>query len=354
MVHVAPVKSTDFPSRGISAVTVRDVVNAQFRLTSSCGNGTRDVQLAAVDQEPPDVFVQVCVVGVVKVIPLLPPQSQLPPEIADKFQEPAHAHIISWKSAFVTDTVAADNVYEVPSVSEQTNKRFTVELPLIVRVPVTVLLPLNRHKFVLTAVQVIVKVAKVLAPEIRPDELPILSVTILYVKPHHTKISAIEPLAAIVEVLTVIVKFVIVPSTDHDLQLMVLDHKVTPRTTLAEVKRISPTVTVWLLVFNVPFWINRVPVDFPVKVSCKVHPPHIPSKYTKSELRDTPAIVIVFPVVVALNVIAPVYVLTKPLYKVILPDIVIATDQAHVTLPEAGAQKVKSRQSFVVASIVTV
>lgn len=58
--------------------------------------------------------------------------------------------------------------------------------------------------------------------------------------------------------------------------------------------------------------------------------------------------------VVALNVKAPVYDLTRPLYKVILHEIVIATDPAQVTFHEAGAAKVKSRQSFVVASIVTV
>lgn len=53
-------------------------------------------------------------------------------------------------------------------------------------------------------------------------------------------------------------------------------------------------------------------------------------------------------------VIVPIYVRTNPLYNVILPDIIIATDHAHVTLPLAGAANVISRQSFVVASIVTV
>lgn len=57
---------------------------------------------------------------------------------------------------------------------------------------------------------------------------------------------------------------------------------------------------------------------------------------------------------VALNVIVQVYVLMSPLYKVILPDIVIATLPAHVIFPTSGAQNVISRQSFVVASIVQV
>ena len=68
----------------------------------------------------------------------------------------------------------------------------------------------------------------------------------------------------------------------------------------------------------------------------------------------TPAKVSVLPVEVELKVRLPEYVRTRPLYSVIDPDIVIATDPAQVTLPEAGAEKVKSLQSLVVASMVTV
>lgn len=65
-------------------------------------------------------------------------------------------------------------------------------------------------------------------------------------------------------------------------------------------------------------------------------------------------IVIVFPVAVLLKVSMPVYVLINPLYAVKFHDIFIATDQAHVMFPLAGAANVISLQSFVVASIVTV
>jgi hypothetical protein len=60
------------------------------------------------------------------------------------------------------------------------------------------------------------------------------------------------------------------------------------------------------------------------------------------------------PVDVALNVKAQVYVRINPLYKVILPEIVIAVLPAQVTSPVKGAQNVRLLQSFVVASIVTV
>ena len=48
----------DFPARGMSSVTVCDAENADEITTSSCGNGTRDVQ-AFVDQLPPLVPDQV-------------------------------------------------------------------------------------------------------------------------------------------------------------------------------------------------------------------------------------------------------------------------------------------------------
>ncbi len=57
VVHVAPVQSMLAPRRGMSTVTVFDVPNAQFMNTLSCGSGTREVQLAAVDHDPPFTFV---------------------------------------------------------------------------------------------------------------------------------------------------------------------------------------------------------------------------------------------------------------------------------------------------------
>lgn len=93
-----------------------------------------------------------------------------------------------------------------------------------------------------------------------------------------------------------------------------------------------------------------------VNVSWKVHHPPTPLN-TQSELGTsvvTPAIVIVLPVVVALNVTPPVYDAMSHAYRVILPDTVSACHQAHVTLPTSGAANVISRQSFVTASIVTV
>lgn len=98
----------------------------------------------------------------------------------------------------------------------------------------------------------------------------------------------------------------------------------------------------------------RVTVPLPLsQLSCIVHPPHTQLNVVALAV-VTVLSVIVFHGEVALNVIAPVYVLIRPAYNVILPDIVIATDQAHVTFPLAGAAKVISLQSFVVASIVTV
>lgn len=115
---------------------------------------------------------------------------------------------------------------------------------------------------------------------------------------------------------------------------------------------IDHAVTVTQFVSRVPAVIVIVPEPL-LNVSCKVQPHHAPEK-EKADAKVVPAIVIVFPVLVALKVNAHVYVLMSPLYNAMLPDIVIATDPAHVILPEAGAQKVKSLQSFVVASMVTV
>ena len=58
----------------------------------SCGSGTRDDQVAVLQVVPAE---QVVVTGVVNVIPLFPPQSPESPVIADKFQFPAPAPVIS-------------------------------------------------------------------------------------------------------------------------------------------------------------------------------------------------------------------------------------------------------------------
>ena len=57
-VHELP--STDLPSLGMSAVTVRPATKALLITTSSCGKGTREVQ-PCVDQVNEAVPVAVCV-----------------------------------------------------------------------------------------------------------------------------------------------------------------------------------------------------------------------------------------------------------------------------------------------------
>lgn len=113
-----------------------------------------------------------------------------------------------------------------------------------------------------------------------------------------------------------------------------------------------PQVTVLPFVSNVPLVTEIIEAQL-LNVSCNVHHQPTPLK-SITEAKVVPARVTVLPVAVELNVKAPVYVRINPLYNVILPEIVIATDQAHVTLPVNGAQNVISRHSFVVASIVTV
>lgn len=76
--------------------------------------------------------------AVVKVMPELPPASPDPPVIADRFQEPAPAPVMSRKSALVTVTVAAVRVRAVPMVSEATSNLLMALLPLMVRVPLMV------------------------------------------------------------------------------------------------------------------------------------------------------------------------------------------------------------------------
>lgn len=77
----------------------------------------------------------------VKVMPELPPQSPEPPVIADKFQLPAPAPVISEKSLYEHATVAAVRVRVVPKALDATMRRFPPEAPFIVRVPVQVKFP---------------------------------------------------------------------------------------------------------------------------------------------------------------------------------------------------------------------
>ena len=95
--------------------------------------------------------------------------------------------------------------------------------------------------------------------------------------------------------------------------------------------------------------VSKVPVvnvSPPVVVNpaVSVHPPPTPLKLI-ALARLTPALT-VHPVVVALNVIAPVYVLVTPVDAIVkLPDIASATEPAMVTLPVAGPDMLKLRQT---------
>jgi hypothetical protein len=140
VVHVAPDQSILLPRRDLLTVTVFAVPNAQSIYTSSCGKGTRDVQFAISVQKPPSAVNQCWSAGVVNVIPELPPQSPELPVIADRFQLPAPAPVISAKSAFVTVTVAAERDRAVPNVLLAIRTRLVALFPFIVKVPVTVTL----------------------------------------------------------------------------------------------------------------------------------------------------------------------------------------------------------------------
>lgn len=135
-----PAVVTFFPIRGISCVTVRPAIKALEITTSSCGNGTRLVQ-PWVDQVKLAVPVDVWVVGEVKVMPELPPQSPDRPVMALRFHEPAPAPVMSRKSTLEQETVAAVIVRAVPTVFEAIRTLLVVELPLTVKVPVHVMFP---------------------------------------------------------------------------------------------------------------------------------------------------------------------------------------------------------------------
>lgn len=105
------------------------------------------------------------------------------------------------------------------------------------------------------------------------------------------------------------------------------------------------------------FSVHLVSVIIPVvdTVSLNVHPPPIQSKVI-ADASVTPFTDCVLPVVVALYVINPVYVLVIPEVhpeRFIDPYIFNADDHAHVTAHTSGHAIVKSAQ-FAVAVIVTV
>ena len=145
--QVAPVQSTLLPKRGISATTAVDVLNASSMYTSSCGRGTREVQLAAVDQEPPSAFCQCWSAAVVKAASprafmVLPPQLPEPRAAALMSQVAAPAPVMSWKSALEMLMAAAVMVRAVPTMLENTSTRLVaVALLLTVKVPEQVTSP---------------------------------------------------------------------------------------------------------------------------------------------------------------------------------------------------------------------
>lgn len=155
---VDPDQLISLPSRGISAVIVCEAPHALPKTTVSCDRGTRVVQALA-DQFPPDVPLQVCVAGGVKVMPVFPPASPkaVAPEPAT-VQVAAPVPSISCHSTMLVQTsVPALIVMSEAKVWLLTNIRFTAELALIVRVPLTVCVAPNAQKFVLAAVPVLVR-----------------------------------------------------------------------------------------------------------------------------------------------------------------------------------------------------
>lgn len=71
-------------------------------------------------------------------IPEFPPQSHELPVMADRFQDPAPAPVMSCRSTFEAVTVQAVNVLAVPFTLEDIKYLFVAELPDNVRVPLMV------------------------------------------------------------------------------------------------------------------------------------------------------------------------------------------------------------------------
>lgn len=171
---VAPVQSMLLPRRGMSAVTVWLAENATLIVALSWGRGTRLVQALA-DQLPPEVPDQVWVAAVVKVMLVFPPASPEFPVIPDKSQLIVPAPVISLKSTLVRDEISAllVMVLAVPKILLVTKSLLTTESPFKLRPLLAVWLALSCNWSVFTAVPVLVKVPKVLAPEMAAIPEPV-------------------------------------------------------------------------------------------------------------------------------------------------------------------------------------
>lgn len=299
-----PVKFT-LPILGMSCVIV---LQAPLNVAVSCGNGTRDVQVAvdhvvpaeqswvdaAVNAAAPNAFI------------VFPPQSPVYPAAALMSQEAAPAPVMSWKSTLSTVTTAAVNVRAVPRVSDLMRRRLMAELPVIVRVPVTVWLAESVIVSVFAAVPVRVSVAKVFA-QFTVCEVQ-LSCTSLNVFPH--QFNAHVNVILITDVLALKVN----PVTEfHQNQVQLIIEAQSVRVLVLElfpVKELHVTVFQFVSKFQFVCVIAHVVVHIS-KLSCSVQPPPTPSNVAE-EAKTTPLHVIVFPVLVALYVIVPVYVLVIP------------------------------------------
>jgi hypothetical protein len=127
-----PVKSTD-PIRGISCVIV--AVPAVVKVAVSCGSGNRTDHVA-VDQVVHDC--QLVSTQVVNVIPELFQQFHDHHVIDERSHDQAQDPVISKKSTFEQDTVAAVSVLRVHAVFDFTSNRSVEEYPFIDNAPVAV------------------------------------------------------------------------------------------------------------------------------------------------------------------------------------------------------------------------
>ena len=96
------------------------------------------------------------------VIPEFP--NALPTEVPDQVAAPAP--VISWKSVFVRETVAAVIVLVVPRVLLLTRSLFVALFPVKVKVPVIIRLPLKTLLALWDAPPVLVRFVKVIDPVI--------------------------------------------------------------------------------------------------------------------------------------------------------------------------------------------
>jgi hypothetical protein len=139
-------KEIFFPNRGMSVVKVCPAVSEIT--TVSCGSGARTSHVAA--DQLAELPVQVVVVAVVIVnvlespsVLLLPPQSPInlvPPFVRSRAPASERAKVMSLKSQLPTDIVAPVQVMVrgVPSVADVMYLRLVAEIPVSVKVVVTV------------------------------------------------------------------------------------------------------------------------------------------------------------------------------------------------------------------------